>query len=105
MWKPEFGVCSWSLQVSSIPELVRLAGEVGASCVQIGLGDPNHGTWDEGPEFLKVLQDSGLKLTGTMIGYPGEDYTSPQTIQDTGGFGDPATREARMGIFKQAVDQ
>ena len=30
-------------------------------------------------------------MTGAMLGFPGEDYTTPQTIQKTGGFGDPAT--------------
>ena len=26
-------------------------------------------------------------LTGAMLGFPGEDYTTPQIIQETGGFG------------------
>ena len=105
MWNPDLGVCSWSLQVESIPELTRLADEVGAAVVQIGLGDPTHGTWKEGGGFLGVLRESPLKLTGAMIGYPGEDYTSPRTIRKTGGFGDPGTRAERMKIFRQAVDQ
>ncbi|HLU49299.1 MAG TPA: sugar phosphate isomerase/epimerase family protein [Planctomycetota bacterium] len=105
MWKPKLGVCSWSLQVDSIPDLVRLTREVGAEVVQIGLGDPNHGTWKEGPRFIQALEDSGLELSGTMIGYAGEDYTTPATIQRTGGFGDPATRAERLEIFKAAVEQ
>ena len=40
-----------------------------------------------------------------MIGFPGEDYTSPETIRQTGGFGDSATRSERLDIFRQAVDQ
>ncbi|MCZ6794192.1 MAG: sugar phosphate isomerase/epimerase [Planctomycetota bacterium] len=105
MWTPKLGVCSWSLEVDSIPELTRLADEVGAEVVQVGLGDPTHGTWKEGPDFLEALRSSPLTLSGTMIGYPGEDYTSPQTIQKTGGFGDPATRPERLKIFRHAVDQ
>ncbi len=101
----KLGVCSWSLQVSSVPELVRLAGEVGAEIVQVGLGDPNHGAWDEGGGFLTALRESGLELSGTMIGFPGEDYTTPATIRQTGGFGDPATRPERLETFKKAVDQ
>src|SRR5690606_979846 len=77
----------------------------GAEVVQIGLGDPNHGTWKEGPRFSQALEDSGLELSGTMIGYAGEDYTTPATIQRTGGFGDPATRAERLEIFKAAVEQ
>lgn len=105
MWMPKIGVCSWSLQARSIPELERLAAEVGAEVVQVGLGDPTHGTWEEGAEFLRKLAGSSLEVSGTMIGYPGEDYTSPETIRRTGGFGDPATRKERLEIFRQAVDQ
>ncbi|MFP6738267.1 MAG: sugar phosphate isomerase/epimerase family protein [Planctomycetota bacterium] len=99
------GVCSWSLQVSNIPDLVRLSAEVGAEVVQVGIGDPTHGAWDEGESFVEALQASGLELSGTMIGFPGEDYTSPATIRESGGFGDPALRTERLGIFRYAVDK
>ena len=75
MAQPSLGVCSWSLQVSNIPDLVRLSYEVGAEVVQIGLGDPTHGSWDEGDGFLAALKESGLELSGTMIGFPGEDLS------------------------------
>ena len=39
----------------------------------------------------------GLVFSGAMLGFPGEDYTTPQTIQQTGGFGDPATRAGATG--------
>ena len=99
------GVCSWSLQVSNIPDLARLSAEVGAEVVQVGIGDPTHGAWDEGADFVEALQASGLELSGTMIGCPGEDYTSPATIRETGGFGDPALRAGRLEIFRYAVDK
>jgi sugar phosphate isomerase/epimerase len=38
-----------------------------------------------------------------MLGFPGEDYTTPATIKQTGGFGDPATRAERMERFKWAA--
>jgi sugar phosphate isomerase/epimerase len=40
-----------------------------------------------------------------MIGFPGEDYTSPATIERTGGFGDPRTRSERLERFRWAVDR
>ncbi|MBN1441483.1 MAG: sugar phosphate isomerase/epimerase [Planctomycetes bacterium] len=104
-WTPDLGVCSWSLQATSVPELMRLAEEVGAGVVQIGLGDPTHGTWKEGADLIRALLDSPLELTAAMIGFPGEDYTSPLTIRKTGGFGDPAVRQARQKIFEQAARQ
>jgi sugar phosphate isomerase/epimerase len=46
---------------------------------------------------------ASFKLTGAMLGFPGEDYTSPQTIEKTGGFGDPATRPERLERFKWSL--
>jgi sugar phosphate isomerase/epimerase len=101
---PEIGVCSWSLQVKSVPELSRLMKDVGAAVVQVALGDPNHATWTEGADILKALRGSHLEMTAAMIGYPGEDYTTPATIKNTGGFGDPGTRPERLAMFRRAVD-
>jgi L-ribulose-5-phosphate 3-epimerase len=105
MKRPDLGVCSWSLQVASVPELLKLMNEVGAGLTQIGLGDPTHGTWKEGHDLLKALKEAKVEISATMIGYPGEDYTTPETIRRTGGFGDPATRAERLKIFRAAVDQ
>ena len=49
--------------------------------------------------------NAAFRMTGTMIGFPGEDYTSPQTIEKTGGFGDPALRPERIERFRWAVDR
>ncbi len=69
------GVCSWSLQVKSVPELKQL------------------------------LHRLGIRMTGAMLGFPGEDYTTPQTIQKSGGFGNPATRTERLERLQWALDR
>lgn len=102
---PALGVCSWSLKVTSVPELVRLMKDVGAAVVQVALGDPNHATWEEGEGVIQAFRKAHLEISATMIGYPGEDYTTPETIRRTGGFGDPATRAARLEMFRRAVDR
>jgi sugar phosphate isomerase/epimerase len=99
------GVCSWSLQVKSIPELKRLLDRLGIDVVQIACGDPHHAAWDEGDRLPEVARAAGFRLTGAMLGFPGEDYTTPQTIQKTGGFGDPATRPERLERFQWALDR
>lgn len=101
---PEIGVCSWSVQAKSIPELKRLMTDVKAAVVHVALGDPNHASWEEGEGFLEALKGAHLEVSASMIGFPGEDYTSPQTIKETGGFGDPARRKERLEIFRKAVD-
>jgi sugar phosphate isomerase/epimerase len=44
-------------------------------------------------------------MTGAMLGFPGEDYTTPQTIQKTGGFSDPAERPQRLKRFEWALER
>src|SRR5918911_3556316 len=97
------GVCSWSLQVKSVPELKRLLGRLGTDVVQIACGDPQHAAWDEGDQLPEAARAAGFRMTGAMLGFPGEDYTTPQTIQKTGGFGDPATRPERLERFRWAL--
>src|SRR5476651_744062 len=79
------GVCSWSLQVKNVPELKRLLGRLGCDVVQIACGDPHHASWDEGDNMPAVAKSAGFRMTGTMLGFPGEDYTTPATIQVSGG--------------------
>ena len=45
------GVCSWSLQVKSIPELKGFLDRLGINVVQIACGDPHHAAWDEGDDM------------------------------------------------------
>jgi sugar phosphate isomerase/epimerase len=99
------GVCSWSLQVTNIPELRRLLDRLGVNVVQIACGDPHHADWQEGDRLAEVARAAGFTLTGAMLGFPGEDYTTPQTIQKSGGFGNPATRAERLERFAWALDR
>ena len=97
------GVCSWSLQVKNIPELKAFVDRLGISVVQIACGDPHHAAWDEGDAMPAAAKAAGFQLSGAMLGFPGEDYTTPQTIEKTGGFGDPATRPERLERFQWAL--
>jgi sugar phosphate isomerase/epimerase len=99
------GVCSWSLQVKSIADLKKLLGRLGVDVVQIACGDPFHADWQEGDKLPQAALAAGFQLTGTMLGFPGEDYTTPQTIQKTGGFGNPATRAERLERYKWGLDR
>jgi sugar phosphate isomerase/epimerase len=94
------GVCSWSLQVTSVPELKGLMDRLGIDVVQLACGDPHHASWSEGDALPAAATSAGLRMSGAMLGFPGEDYTTPQTIEKTGGFGDPATRPERLERFK-----
>jgi sugar phosphate isomerase/epimerase len=99
------GVCSWSLQVKNVPELKRLMDGLGIDVVQIACGDPHHASWDEGDGMPAAARAAGFRMIGTMLGFPGEDYTTPQTIQLSGGFGNPTTRAERLERFVWALDR
>ena len=99
------GVCSWSLQVRSIAELRRLLDRLGINVVQIACGDPHHASWDEGDALPETARISGIIMTGAMLGFPGEDYTTPQTIKVTGGFGNPAWRPERLQRLAWALER
>jgi L-ribulose-5-phosphate 3-epimerase len=97
------GVCSWSLQVKSIRELKGFLEQLGTNVVQIACGDPHHASWDEGDGMPAAALESGIVMTGAMLGFPGEDYTTPQTIKETGGFGNSALRGERIDRLKWAL--
>jgi len=99
------GVCSWSLQVKSIPELKGLLDRLGIDVVQIACGDPHHAAWEEGDRLPEAARAAGFRMTGAMLGFPGEDYTTPTTIQKTGGFSDPAARPERLERFRWALER
>jgi L-ribulose-5-phosphate 3-epimerase len=97
------GVCSWSLQVKSIRELKGFLDDLGIAVVQIACGDPHHASWDEGEGMPAAALQSGIVMTGAMLGFPGENYATPQTIKETGGFGNPALRAERIERLKWAI--
>jgi sugar phosphate isomerase/epimerase len=99
------GVCSWSLQVKSVPELKQLLDQLGIDVVQIACGDPHHASWEEGERMPEAARAAGFRMVGSMLGFPGEDYTTPQTIQKTGGFGDPALRPERLQRLQWALER
>ena len=99
------GVCSWSLQVKSVPELKGLLAGLGVNVTQIACGDPHHASWEEGDSMPEAALTSGLVMTGAMLGFPGEDYTTPQTIKITGGFGNPADRAERLKRLTWALER
>jgi sugar phosphate isomerase/epimerase len=99
------GVCSWSLQVKNVLELKTFLGRLGTDVVQIACGDPHHASWEEGDDLPAFAKAAGFRMTGAMLGFPGEDYTTPQTIQHTGGFGNPATRAERLERLSWALDR
>jgi sugar phosphate isomerase/epimerase len=88
-----------------MPELRGLVDRLGINVVQIACGDPHHASWDEGDAMPEAARASGILMTAAMLGFPGEDYTTPQTIQETGGFGKPESRAERLKRLEWGLDR
>jgi L-ribulose-5-phosphate 3-epimerase len=82
----DIGVCSWSLQPKGISDLVAQVKEIGLSHVQLALGPLIGLDQKQKLQELVRLRGSGISLTGGMIAFPGEDYSTIDAIRRTGGF-------------------
>lgn len=83
-------VCTWSLQPASPEELLAVMQQTGFNHAQIDL-DPlreNPTVWDGMP---KLLGDAGISLVSGMFRTVGEDYSTLETIRETGGLVPDAT--------------
>lgn len=99
----DIAVCSWSLQPKDTADLISKVKELGLEHVQIGLLplvllDDKRRLAD-----IALLEKSGLTFTSGMMSFPGEDYSTIQTIRDTGGYVPDDTWEARKKLTKQAA--
>ncbi len=78
------GVCSWSLQPTSPADLVSKVTQTGLSNVQLALDPIRLGDWDV-QTTLKTFDESGLAIVSGMMTTRGEDYTTLESIRDSGG--------------------
>jgi sugar phosphate isomerase/epimerase len=85
-------VCSWSLQPQSPQQLIEQLKVIGIPRVQIAL-DPirsEPATWGN---FASLAKEQGISIASGMFGTIGEDYTTMETIKQTGGIVPDATWE------------
>jgi L-ribulose-5-phosphate 3-epimerase len=92
---PVLGVCSWSLQPATPQDLARRAFACGVSNLQLALGPLRDGAWNE-REACSVLADAGLTLVSGMASMVGEDYSSLESIRESGGVRPDATWPANL---------
>jgi len=102
-FRERLAVCSWSLQPASPEDLVSKLNQIGIPRVQLAL-DPireQPGIWSQVGE---ILARSGYQIVSGMIGFVGEDYSTMQTIQATGGVAPDATWELNRAHVLQAAE-
>ncbi len=78
------GVCSWSLRPTSPGDLVAKIRDCGVSAVQLALDPVRTGAWGE-TETVSLLDRAGIEIISGMMATAGEDYSTLETIRQTGG--------------------
>ncbi len=99
----EIGVCSWSLHPKDTSDLVAQVKQAGLSHVQLGLAGLSVLDDKKKLHELDHLRQANIKLTGGMVGFQGEDYSSIANIRKTGGFVPDADWPTRRSITEQAA--
>jgi sugar phosphate isomerase/epimerase len=82
----DIGVCSWSIKPTDTADLVSAVRSIGLEHLQLALVPLLNRSGDERAADIRILRDSGLTITATMIDFPGDDYSSIATIRRTGGL-------------------
>ncbi|MBS33544.1 MAG: xylose isomerase [Verrucomicrobiales bacterium] len=77
-------VCSWSLQPETPEALVADLREIGIPRVQLAL-DPLRETPETWEKTGELFRAEGIGIVSGMFGTIGEDYSSLDTIKETGG--------------------
>lgn len=80
----QIGVCSWSLQAAGPRDLAEKVSVLGLKKVQLGL-TPHRDDPGALDGALDILGASGVAIVSGMFSTVGEDYTTPETIRQTGG--------------------
>jgi len=95
-------VCSWSLQPSDTADLISMVQSLGLSKVQLALND--HRGSAGGAAIGSELTKAGIEIVSGMFGTVGEDYTTLETIQETGGIVPDEHWEANLEIARDVVE-
>lgn len=98
----DIAVCSWSLRPSSTPDLIAKVKQLGLSHVQVGLHDYVTHPLEQIQKDLQLIRDSGLTVTATSVGFPGEDYRSIAVLAKSAGFVPDETWPARRDLALKA---
>lgn len=93
--RPTLGCCSWSLRPESPKDLAAKLEEIGVEYVQLALEPIRSGAWKL-DDVKKALAKVGVSIASGMMSMLGEDYTTLETIRETGGVRPDATWNANL---------
>lgn len=95
--------CSWSTQPKCPNCLIGSANEIGINRVQLHL-NPVFENPDDWADCGQKLADAGITVVSGMFTPKGEDYSTPATIQATGGVVPDEHWGANLDAFRKTAD-
>ncbi|AQQ70018.1 putative L-xylulose 5-phosphate 3-epimerase [Limihaloglobus sulfuriphilus] len=98
--KMNIGVCNWSLQMD-ISGAASFMKEAGINHVHLAVG-PALG--DDGSSYLSAAKKQDWKISSTMINFPQEDYSTLDTIKETGGITPDGCWDVNKDRFIRAAE-
>jgi len=93
------GVCSWSLR-TDVPGVAKVMKELGLQHVHLGI---RGAVEDSSGKQLDTIRAQGWTITGTMIDFPQEDYSTLESIKVTGGVVPDDSWQRNHGLFAGAA--
>jgi len=99
----DIGVCSWSLCPSGPDDLVGKVRACGLSVVQLALDPIREARWDES-RTRQLLWDAGIAVASGMMAMAGEDYSSLESIRETGGVRSDRHWRANLDAARRNAD-
>jgi len=100
----QIGVCSWSLKQPDVPAALTAArDELGLRLVQIGVFGPGSIPKDA-QAIREAVARTGVEISATCAGFPGESYASIARIAETGGYGPAEQFEERLDHTRRMAE-
>lgn len=96
------GVCSWSLQPQNAQELVARVRECGVKKLQLAL-NPLSDEPEAWADTGRLCQQAGIRIVSGMFGCIGEDYSTLESIRQTGGLVLDADWQENFAIAERAM--
>ena len=101
----EIGVCTWSLKAPDIPTaLSTIKNDLGLGLIQLGFFDDSILDEANDDAILAAVDDSGLEVSATCLGFAGEDYSTIDAIARTGGYVPDEVFDHRYKLTVRAAD-
>lgn len=94
------GVCSWSLR-TDIEGVAEAMSKLGVEHIHLAVGPAAR---EDGGEYLASVRKQGWNISGTMIDFPQEDYSTLESIKVTGGIVPDECWELNRELFIRVAE-